>query len=179
MHITHRRHYAAFSLIELMAVIAIMVILASMVVGGMGFVFERQAKEKARVQIALLTKAIEEYKLDNGSYPATENSVDGSGNTNILFNALYYAGAADATGATKIYLPELNPTTSKQGWTSGTATATTKIMDPWKHEYHYRSAVNSSGTANTNTQNPDFDLWSTGKDGVNDPGKLKDDIRNF
>ena len=71
MKITQRNGRAAFTLIELMAVITIIVILAGLVVGGLGFVTERQAKEKAKVQIALLSKAIEEYKLDMGKYPGS------------------------------------------------------------------------------------------------------------
>ncbi|MGL5016658.1 MAG: type II secretion system protein, partial [Luteolibacter sp.] len=55
MKTTHRHGKAGFTLIELMAVITIIVILAGLVVGGLGFVTERQAKEKARVQIALLS----------------------------------------------------------------------------------------------------------------------------
>jgi general secretion pathway protein G len=182
---TNPRHgRAAFTLIELMAVITIIVILAGLVVGGMGFVNERQAKEKAKVQMALLSKALEEYKLDNGSYPATGNSADGSGQSAILFKALYFDGASDATKVKKIYLPELDPVNSKQGWTSGTATAGTTITDPWGNPYRYRTAIGSTGTANSNTQNPDFDLWSCGKDGLTNPSsttdtKSKDDIRNF
>lgn len=116
-----RRGLAAFTLIELMAVITIIVILAALVVGGMAFVNDRQAKEKARVQVAMLSKALEDYKLDNGVYPATPNSADGKGNSKFLFDALYFKGASDNTGATKIYIGELNPVGSKQGWTSGTA----------------------------------------------------------
>ena len=67
MKIPSRRHPAAFTLIELMAVITIIVILAGMVVGGLGYVNEKQAREKAKIQIALLSKALEEYKLDNGT----------------------------------------------------------------------------------------------------------------
>jgi hypothetical protein len=58
--------------------------------------------------------------------------------------------------------------------------ATTTIKDPWGNEYRYRKG--------TNAQNPDFDLWSCGKDGLTNFGpsasdiqdpKNKDDIRNF
>ena len=73
MKINSRPGYPGFTLIELMAVITIIVILAGLVVGGLGFVNDRQAKEKAKVQIALLSKAIEEYKLDNGVYPPSGN----------------------------------------------------------------------------------------------------------
>lgn len=70
-----RKHAAAgFTLVEMLAVITIIVILAGLVVGGMGFVNDRQAREKAKVQIAMLEKALEDYKLDYGSYPLTANS---------------------------------------------------------------------------------------------------------
>ena len=186
-----RSGQAAFTLIELMAVITIIVILAGLVVGGMGFVNERQAKEKARVQIALISRALEEYKLDNGSYPGTINSADGIGQSAKLFDALYYAPvqAIKAGGGDKIYVAEFDPVTNKQGWTTGVASATTKILDPWGNEYRFRSAFSppvgaAAPTANSNSQNPDFDLWSSGKDGRSAPAAAgdktnNDDIRNF
>lgn len=181
-----RRHLAAFTLIELMAVIVIIVILAGLVVGGMGFVTDRQAKEKAKTQIKLLEKALEDYKLDNGTYPIATNA-EGKTSTNILFQRLYWDGAK-TTPPGKIYLAELDPTTNRQGWTEGTG-ANTKIIDPWGQEYRYRSGVDASGATNANAQNPDFDLWSIGKDGQTNHtnptlqgaiGKPnRDDIRNF
>ncbi len=192
---THpRRDRTAFTLIEMMAVITIIVILAGMVVGGMGYVNEKQASEKAKVQIALISKALEEYKLDNGTYPPTADktgtfSAAGTSTSSILFDYLFWdsdrdgqSGVADTDQ--KIYLPELDPANNKQGWTTGTVSDTTKITDPWGNEYCFRSATNATGTANANTQNPDFDLWSLGKDGKSAPDSAsdstnKDDIRNF
>jgi general secretion pathway protein G len=180
---THSRSARpGFSLIELMAVITIIVILAGLVVTGMGFVNERQAKEKARIQIGLLENVIEDYKLDNGVYPPG-NSADGTGGSTELFNALYYEGFSDTSGATTIYLPELDPEMNKQGWTSGSPSATVKIIDPWGNEYRYRSGKSSSGEVNDSAQNPDFDLWSVGKDGKTSSeisSKVNnDDIGNF
>lgn len=195
-----RRHPAAFSLIELMAVITIIVILAGIVVGGMGYVSEKQARDKARVQIALLSKAIEEYKLDMGNYPGATAAFGGDAATDIngdfstvLYNALFYEGWQYTnpdtppddwgTRATKIYLPELDPRNSKLGWVdpvTGTPPppppASVPIKDPWGNNYRYRKG--------TNAQNPDFDLWSHGKDGNHNAGNLnhaenRDDIRNF
>lgn len=203
MKTTQRNGKAAFTLIELMAVITIIVILAGLVVGGLGFVTERQAKEKARVQIALLSKALEEYKLDTGSYPATGNS---GTNSAALYQALFFEGYDYAQRnspdtwvktvgsnttfpkSTKIYLPDLDPTSTKQGWVTpvippAKPPGTSTILDPWGKEYSYRSALDASGKANSATQNPDFDLWSFGKDGrTNTDLKQKDsldDIRNF
>ena len=188
----HRPGKAAFTLIELLAVITIIVILAAVVVGSMGYVSEKQASEKAKVQIALISKALEDYKLDNGAYPATSNTADGTKQSSILFEALYYDAAkegATPTGEYKIYLAELDPATNKQGWTSGTASSSTKILDPWGNEYRYRSAYGDAGAGgnaskNDNTLNPDFDLWSGGKDGKSSPASSgdktnKDDIKNF
>ena len=185
-----RCHPAAFTLIELMAVITIIVILAGIVVGGLGFVNEKQAREKAKVQIALLSKAIEEYKLDMGKYPGTADNSPASGDISLqLYQALFKEGydytnpanpPANWTKATKIYLPELDPRNSKLGWvdpvTGNTPPASTPIRDPWGNTYRYRKG--------TNAQNPDFDLWSIGKDGRTNTGNLthaqnRDDIRNF
>ena len=198
-----RQGKAAFTLIELMAVITIIVILAGLVVGGLGFVTERQAKEKAKVQMALLSKALEEYKLDMGTYPPTGNiaSVSKPGGTNnsavSLYQALFKDGydytsaatpPANWTKATKIYLPDLDPTTTKQGWVTTSPTMPTgnlPVLDPWGNQYCYRTAMPATGTTpNAATQNPDFDLWSMGKDGASVPGTPsnaanKDDLKNF
>lgn len=216
MKITPRNGKAAFTLIEVMAVITIIIILAGLVVGGMGFVTERQAKEKARVQIALLSKALEEYNLDMGTYPPTGNTIDGAGQSwDSLYTSLFYEGYdyakqnSPATWvktvgsntafpkATRIYLTDLDPTSSKQGWMDSAfinnttpplpkkdAPKATTVVDPWGKEYGYRTAVDAAGASNKDTQNPDFDLWSWGKDGKTKPATPsdaanRDDIKNF
>jgi prepilin-type N-terminal cleavage/methylation domain-containing protein len=193
---TNPRHgRAAFTLIELMAVITIIVILAALVVGSMGFVNERQAKAKANVQLGILAKALEDYKLDNGTYPPTANktgsfTTNGTSTSAELYVALFYEGydyaqqnspanwtkkvnGVDVPKATKIYIPELNPINSKQGWTDPvtgtTPPASVPLKDPWGYQYCYRTATNNAGIANGGTQNPDFDLWSMGKNGKSSP----------
>lgn len=182
MKMPTRRGSAGFTLIEVITVITIILILAGLVVSGAGFVKDRQANEKARVQIALISKAVEDYKLDMGYYPSTDDSADGSGQSKILFKELYYNALSDTTN--KLYLAELDPAVGKQKWTSGTASDATTIVDPWGVEYRYRSAIKSDGKANNSTQNPDFDLWSSGKDKLTKPATPsdttnRDDIKNF
>lgn len=203
MKITQRYGKPAFTLIELMAVITIIVILAGLVVGGLGFVTDRQAREKAKVQLALLTKGLESYKLDMGVYPASSGSTDGKGQTDeCLYQALFYEGydygnkvtpPSNWTLATSIYVADLDPTTSKQGWvvpSTGTPPPSLPapyVTDPWGNEYRYRSAKTDSGGDNPSTLNPDFDLWSAGKNGLTNPGGTAptdktnnaDDIKNF
>ncbi len=149
---TRRR---GFTLIELLAVITIIVILAGLIVAGLGFVKDKQANSKATIQVALIAKALEEYKADNGNYPPS-TSPDGTNQSNILYKALYQDAVDDTTKAKKIYLAELDPGTSKQGWVSGKGESAT-IRDPWGQEYLYRSGAAS--------ENPDYDIWSMGKDG--------------
>lgn len=185
------RGRAGFTLIELMAVIVIIVILATLVVGGMNVVQNKQAESKAQVQVKLLEKSIEEYKLDMGKYPGTAENTPSSGDkvTKELYQALFYegytvsnsGGAAADGAASKIYLTELDPRTTKQGWvtttTNSTPPASTTIRDPWDTEFRYRKG--------SNAQNPDFDIWSCGRNQKTDAntaaktGDNKDDIRNF
>ena len=214
MKTNHRSGKAAFTLIELMAVITIIVILAGLVVGGLGYVTDKQAKSKASVQIALLSKALEEYKLDMGSYPLTANTATGLGQTPGLYQALFYEGFdyakqnspekwvktvgsnAAFSKATKIYLPDLDPTATKQGWVTNAATVPVvipQLLDPWGKEYAYRTASGlpagtpATSPVNADTMNPDFDLWSYGKDGKSKPAGTSandiktnlDDIKNF
>ena len=83
-------------------------------------------------------------------------------------------------------MPDLDPTTSKQGWVdpiTGNGVkvppASTTVKDPYAVEYRYRSAKAAAGTANPDTLNPDFDLWSCGKDGNSGTATTnKDDIKN-
>lgn len=190
MKSSSRHGKAAFTLIELMAVITIIVILAALVVSGLSFVNDRQAKDKAKIQIALISKALEEYKLDMGTYPGVAADTPAAGTVSKeLYQALFKDGydytsaatpPANWTKATKIYLPTLDPLSSKQGWvapaTGTTPPADVKITDPWGNEYRYRKGKDA--------QNPDFDLWSVGKDAKTNTENLKhkdnlDDIKNF
>lgn len=66
----------AFTLLELMAVLAVIVILTGMVVGVAGMVQNKAAKSRASAEIAMLGAAAEAYKAENGSYPRTAESTD-------------------------------------------------------------------------------------------------------
>ncbi len=177
---------SAFTIIEVLTVIAIIAILATVIVGGMTLAMEKQNFSKAEVEIGLLSKALEEYKLDNGAYPPTPDSPDGENTSRLLFRALYWDSDNDQQGIgtgqeegdrdQKIYVPELDPVTSKQKWTKPPASENTVITDPWKREYRYRSGKDQSGRTNPSTDNPDFDLWSTGKDGATKPATPTDKV---
>ncbi len=163
---------SGFTLIEMLVTITIIVILAGLSLGGFKFILTKQANAQAAIQIKLLEKAIEEYKLDNGEYPPQDI---GSSGSNSLYTELYYNAAQESpVNDSKIYLAELDPENNKQGWTQGTGAGVT-LVDPWGNEYIYRTS------SDPDVVNPDFDIVSYGKDGDTDANgpKSKDDHNNF
>ena len=182
MHPLSHRLRRGFTLIEMLATITIIVILAGLVVAGMDFVKIKQQRATAELQIKLLANACEEFKMDNGFYPgrSDDSPSDGRNMSNELFSDLYWDSNRDgkgplADGTQRIYLAELDPDHNKQGWIDGKGQAA-RILDPWRNEYRYRKG--------STAQSPDFDLWSPGKDGKTYPDNSKDkanrdDIRNF
>jgi len=70
-----RRNERGFTLIEIMVVIIILGILASYVAVRLTGQTEEARRTQARVQIEAFETALELYKLDNGSYPSTEQGL--------------------------------------------------------------------------------------------------------
>ncbi|MBT8045192.1 MAG: type II secretion system GspH family protein, partial [Verrucomicrobiae bacterium] len=58
-----------FTLIELMVVIAIILVLSTIVIGGLGWYKRKAAVGKTEVLVASIDRALEDYKLDNGFLP--------------------------------------------------------------------------------------------------------------
>jgi prepilin-type N-terminal cleavage/methylation domain-containing protein len=185
------QHLRGFSLMELLIVIAIIVILAALTMGGLGFMQRNQAVQKCRAQMGMLSTALEEYKLDFGVYPvADDTGAAGDQGSNVLFRALYWdsdnnGNAVGSDPNQRVYLAELDPVSTKQGWSSNPiASANNTIIDPWSSNYRYRSGTNATGVVNPNCINPDFDLWSNGPDGLpglsngSDPAS-RDNITNW
>lgn len=168
---------------ELIVVVAIIVVLAGLTMGGFNLVNQKNAREKAKVQIKLIENALENYHVDNRAYPPSADPAGDRGDE-VLYRFLYFDGfqARDAGGV--VYLPELDPDNNAvigqgkggQAWMQGSG-AQARILDPWGQFYRYRSG-DSPGA-----QNPDFDVWSAGADGKTnvDPRHkdCQDDIKNF
>lgn len=70
-----RRHEAGFTLVELMVVIVIIGLLATVVVINVLPAQDRAMAEKAKADIALIEQALDMYRLDNLSYPRTEQGL--------------------------------------------------------------------------------------------------------
>ncbi|MCW1886799.1 type II secretion system protein GspG [Luteolibacter flavescens] len=170
-----RRRHAGFSLMELVVVVAIILALAGLTLGAFGFVNQKNARTKAKLQVDLLSGALQKYHSENKSYPDSPDA-NGDRGDEVLYKALYW-DAVEADKSSEIYLDSLDPqnnTKGGQAWIQGT-NGQARIVDPWGNFYRYRTG--------SQARNPDFDLWSAGPDGkTNTDPKHKDsldDIRNF
>lgn len=71
-----RSRQKGFTLLEVMVVIVILGILASMVVPNLMGNKDKADQQKAVSDIVALENALDMYKLDNGVYPSTEQGLD-------------------------------------------------------------------------------------------------------
>src|SRR5438067_4348431 len=78
----------AFTIIELLVVITIIIILGSLILSTVGYVQKKGARSRAEAEIAAMSAALESYKADNGIYPACPSPSPGA-------HALYQSLSGD------------------------------------------------------------------------------------
>jgi prepilin-type N-terminal cleavage/methylation domain-containing protein len=155
------RRIRSFTLIELMAVVAVIAILAGLVLGGAGAVRQRAARGQAKAEVAAIEVGLSRYQMDFGNYPsssgitpsgtnypATPTGYTTAGET--LFTNLWGAATYAATTTTRRQYLNVKPSMVN---TSGV----NYFIDPWGYAYgYYWSGTNSlNGGAVP-------DVWSTG-----------------
>ncbi len=79
-----RRGLAAFTLIELLAVMTIILILAGLILAIAGNANYKAAQSRAQGEIKALSAACEAYKTDNGAYPRVTKAQNATDNTDGL-----------------------------------------------------------------------------------------------
>ena len=77
---------SAFSLIELLIVISIIIVLAGLVIGVAGYAQKKAARSRGEAEVLAMSAALEGYKADNGIYPDS---------TGLDARRDLYPGAAD------------------------------------------------------------------------------------
>jgi type II secretion system protein G len=104
---------AAFTLVELLVVVAIIAILAGLTLSTLGYVNKKGAESRAKAEVAALSTAIDNYKTEFGSYPASNN----------LYSEL--TGRGDLNSSKMFFEPS-------PGIVSGS-----QFVDPWGSPYKY------------------------------------------
>jgi len=178
----------AFTLIELLTVVAIIVILAGLVLMSAGWAQRKAATSRAEAEIKAMSTGCESYKTDQGIYPMPLTQIIGSGTATISVTqyatsstapkALYQALSGDGNNALVGGLIESSGTVTpgqtqympfKTKMLAGLdsslkVTGSVYVQDPFQYPYGYY-APNLSGTSQTSGTdicfNPNYDLWST------------------
>jgi type II secretory pathway pseudopilin PulG len=155
---------SAFTVVELLIVMAIILILAGLTLATLSYVQKKGARSRAEAEIAAMSAALENYKADNGIYPR-ESTTDALDARNpipsayqpaslYLYNQLAGASNGSRTPITKSYFifkpNQLSPSDQNHD--------VTFIRDPFGNSYGYSTAYQASSSQG---YNPTFDLWST------------------
>jgi prepilin-type N-terminal cleavage/methylation domain-containing protein len=166
---------AAFTLIELLTVIAIIGILAAITFGVARGVQERAAISQARSELATLAVALEAYKRQYGDYPQTgimpgttpPTTLSATNVPGYLFNAM--AGklgpkraAIDGRAVIDLSRMTLASTTAVPA-VGGSISVANAFFDPWGRAYVY--SYRDNGATAGNWINPSYVLFSAGPDG--------------
>jgi len=172
--------YNAFTLIELIVVVGIIIVLSGLVLSTVGYARKKGARARAETEIAAMSAACENYKADNGVYVRGPTTAMTVGSTTIAANATDNLNAktsgnplSPSYGQTSLYLyTQLSGDTAGNQQVIGksyfafkpqmlsidTNGYVTAIKDPFGNSYGY-STANQINTAQG--YNPTFDLWST------------------
>ena len=180
-----------FTLIEILIVIAIVSVLASMVLGGVIASQRKTRQALAETFIAVWNGEIEDYYLDCGEYPATECPT-GENAFPALFEAL--AGekpplGTGGPGAPYVTVKEEDVAVADEepgAYRRATVheiydpKVPKYVRDPWGNPYVYRENRSRPRTPFMKRPNK-TDLYSTGPDGVDQTaqGEEGDDIGNW
>src|SRR6266513_162655 len=163
--------YKAFTLIELVLVVGIIIVLAGLVLSTVGYARKKGARARAETEIAAMSAACENYKADNGVYPANSDTNALNAQTSVdpsayqaaslyLYNALFGATAGSRTpntGARSYFVFKPNML-----FPADQAQSVQYIQDPFGNSYGYSTIDNPVANPNpTPGYNPTFDLWST------------------
>ena len=169
------RQAAAFTLVELLTVIAIIVLLVGITIGILGFAQEKSAVAKAEVQLAFITNGLELYKKVYKEFPEpVDNDGKGWGGSEALYQALsgdgddklFLGGTEGSTASTgkpgssddQFQVAGIDPSANKHGLVG----AGYRLVDPFGQPWYYRLHVEDD--PGDPTRNKTFDLWSVGTD---------------
>jgi type II secretory pathway pseudopilin PulG len=160
-----RKTSYAFTVIELLVVMAVIIVLAGLILVASRYVQDKGRRTRAEAEIAAISVALQNYKADNGIYPsdpARTELVDPSvfpppaEASLYLYEKLAGDSNHDRIADTPTYFSfrpnQLSPADQTQN--------VVFIRDPFGNSYGY-STAKAANAAGMVGYNPTFDLWST------------------
>jgi type II secretory pathway pseudopilin PulG len=163
------RARGAFTLIELIVVIAVIIILVGLVLSTVGYVQKKAARSRAETEIAAISAACENYKADKGVYPRDATTTD-TLDARAAINMTNYQAASQYLYGQIAGDPDFDgvPNSSSKSYMQFKPNMLGKDnankvypRDPFGNSYGYSTIQSATGNTNVG-YNPTFDLWSTG-----------------
>jgi len=156
------REQSAFTLIELLAVITIIGILAGLTLGAAGAVRRHGATSTAKAEVAALQAACDRFYADNNSYPSNSAIDPSSSFVPTAYNNACQALFTNLLGSTNLTAtPNSKRYFEPKPAMVNITTTPNYFIDPWGYAYGYNSdgtnapliwstAGQTTGGANTN-----------------------------
>lgn len=170
-----------FTLVELLIVVSIIAILASLVTYAVTAAGPRVRIALAKTQMSKIDVALTSYNNDVGFYPAGDAAND-SGIINVveaLSGKPRSEGGGGGPSAPYWEFKEKDLAKSKYD------TSRKVLVDPWGNPYRYTRATDDIGNVKQRIHNQhSYDLYSCGPDSIDQAGENdrrtgKDDINNW
>lgn len=168
----------AFTLIELMVVVAIMAILAGLVFGAMQGMGQNAKRKKAGVQIAALELGLEMFRQEYGDFPisAADPEIDAEEGSSVLYQALSGDGndrlqltgtpqpsRGEIGSSHKALMEQLDAKRDPFKMVMQRSESIYYVSDPWGQPYRYVCHQNKSDRQSGQRNPASYDLFTHGQ----------------
>jgi type II secretory pathway pseudopilin PulG len=164
-------------MVEILAVIAVIGLLAALILGVSSGVFSSGAKARAQGEISHIAAALEDYRNQFGDYPHLRSGVQGAeGDVLFLAVAGYRGPRGDVlptTARSRIFVDFSRLTTdialaATFNTDASAPTPNPVLVDPWRRPFYYRYRMTDTTPGagfSSSWTNVGFFLASAGPDG--------------